>query len=508
MIRFVLFFFFITFIFSCKTKTNNETYQPPKPSNLTGKELAQTYCASCHQFPEPNFLDKKTWQTGILPKMYARLGLEEDNFALFSSMNMDEMQVIINAGIYPDRPTMAKQDWAKIVKYYIENAPETPLTQEKKSKVSVGLKGFETLKLYSKQDKKSSVTMVKFNSIEKNIFIGYRGQTNSLKKYDLNLLEIDSSKIESPISDITSVGNQKLLLLMGLMDPNDQKKGSLVNFIDKTKILDSLQRPVNIEISDLNADGTSDYVICNFGNELGKLVWFDGKTKKENVLNNNPGARKTVIKDLNGDNKPDIMVLMTQAKEQIILYVNKGGGIFEEQIKLNFPPVYGSSYFELIDFNKDGFQDILYTNGDNADLSISLKKYHGVRIFQNDGKNNFKQTYFYPMYGASKAMAADFDLDGDLDIAAISFFTNPKQTPNEGFLIFSNSGDNSNFNVSTSTFSKTGNWMVMDVADMDNDGDSDILFGAFSKKGLSSNSTNLKNNRNLEVVLLKNTRNN
>ena len=51
--------------------------------------------------------------------------------------------------------------------------------------------------------------------------------------------------------------------------------------------------------------------------------------------------------------------------------------------------MYGSSYLELADMNNDGHLDILYTNGDNADYSYVLKKYHGLRIFINDGKNQF-----------------------------------------------------------------------------------------------------------------------
>ena len=128
--------------------------------------------------------------------------------------------------------------------------------------------------------------------------------------------------------------------------------------------------------------------------------------------------------------------------------------------------------------------DILYTNGDNADLSISLKAYHGIRIFMNDGKNNFNQTYFYPMFGASKALAADFDLDGDLDIAAISFFTSSTQKPNEGFLLLKNEG-NYQFKISTFKESNQGKWMVMDVGDMDKDGDLDIILGSFLKEGMS-----------------------
>ena len=34
-----------------------------------GEQLAKTHCASCHAFPEPDLLDKKTWANEVLPKM-------------------------------------------------------------------------------------------------------------------------------------------------------------------------------------------------------------------------------------------------------------------------------------------------------------------------------------------------------------------------------------------------------------------------------------------------------
>ena len=121
-----------------------------------------------------------------------------------------------------------------------------------------------------------------------------------------------------------------------------------------------------------------------------------------------------------------------------MLYTNLGGGKFKEERKLQFPPIYGSSYFELTDFIKDGFPDIIYTCGDNADYSTILKPYHGVYIFLNDGKNNFKQKYFYPINGCYKAIVRDFDNDGDLDIATISYFPDFENQPEEGFIYFEN----------------------------------------------------------------------
>ena len=78
--------------------------------------------------------------------------------------------------------------------------------------------------------------------------------------------------------------------------------------------------------------------------------------------------------------------------------------------------------FSMHDFNGDGRLDIVYVNGDNFDYSRVLKPYHGVRILENDGRNTFRERYFFPLYGAARAEVADFDDDGDLDVLATSNF--------------------------------------------------------------------------------------
>ena len=477
--------FFILFFSSCVKKKTEESYVAPKPSGKSGAELAQIYCASCHQFPEPSLLPKSIWKNGVLPNMATRLGMNTDIFKMYSKYSEEELPLIIGANIYPEKPLIHNQDWQKIIKYYVDNAPEKPIHQAQKEKVSLGLAGFEINKIYGNTKKVPTVTSVKFNPSTKETYIAWRGNNSFIKKYDSNFSIIDSIPVKSPVSDISFKNKSLIVLTLGIMDPSDLSQGSLVNINSKKGsqiVLDKLTRPVQMSYGDLNQDNIEDILICNFGNEMGNLTWYEGGNMKPHLLKSMPGARQTYIKDINGDKRPDIVVLMTQAREGVFVFYNKGKGDFEEKQVLNFPSVYGSSYIDFVDFNKDGFMDIIYANGDNADLSISLKAYHGIRIFLNDTKNNFKQSYFYPMHGAAKAVAADFDLDGDLDIAAISFFTNPKQTPYEGFLMLNNQGNN-HFKVSTFKEANFGKWMVMDVGDVDNDGDSDIILGSFLRKG-------------------------
>ncbi|MEZ4934360.1 MAG: VCBS repeat-containing protein [Saprospiraceae bacterium] len=122
---------------------------------------------------------------------------------------------------------------------------------------------------------------------------------------------------------------------------------------------------------------------------------------------------------------------------------------------------------------------MIYTNGDNADFPPINKPYHGIRIFENDGKNNFKEIFFYPLHGAYNAIPADFDKDGDLDIAAISFFPDFKNTPEEGFIYLENKGK---WKMEASTFNgvEKGRWIVMDAGDLDEDGDLDLILGSLA----------------------------
>jgi hypothetical protein len=79
--------------------------------------------------------------------------------------------------------------------------------------------------------------------------------------------------------------------------------------------------------------------------------------------------------------------------------------------------------------------------------------------------------------GAVTARLYDFDSDGDLDIAAISYFPDYAKTPEESFVLLYNAGDLT-FEAHTFEGASRGRWLVMDVGDFDRDQDPDILLGS------------------------------
>ena len=457
--------------------------------SLKGKQLARRHCQSCHQFPDPESLNKSTWKQAVLPKMAYRLGLYLDTTRAALVEETRNNQTVVLESTFPKEAQLSLADWKKMEDYYLAHAPDHLSNDSLQPAIQVGLRHFKTRVPSFRADPPMS-TLVKIDTGKSLIYLGDTKADYST----VNILSaqgdlIQSVAVQSAPSQIIPTRDDVLhVLTMGRMLPTDIATGKLLRIFKRpmettyqsfTTTLDKLQRPVHTTFADLNQDGVDDVVVCAFGNYTGRFAWYDGATQEEHVLNPRPGASRAVVEDFDQDGWPDLAVLMAQGDEGIYFYYNQQNGTFREERKLRFPPSYGSTYFELADFNQDGHLDILYTAGDNADYWPILKPYHGVRIFLNDGQQHFEEAKFIPLHGAYKAVARDFDQDGDLDIAAVSFFPDYERTPSEGFVYLENLG-NLTFESSTFTQADAGRWITLDAADLDQDGDQDIVLASFA----------------------------
>jgi hypothetical protein len=454
---------------------------------LNGRQVSQAICGSCHMFPEPELLDKHTWKNGVLPHMAVRMGFMTFANNPYAKLSRAEIEAVVKATVFPHEPILDTTTWNKIALFYEQEAPQNPLKQDKKAEIFYTMPAFEIIPKKIPGNLVPLTTLLNFDEKTSHWYIGNRQAI--LYKLNTQFHVVDTHKLESPPSALTRdlQGNMHILT-MGVMDPNDKEAGKIIKSHSSTfdenqltTLLDSLLRPVHLVINDMNNDGLEDKIVCEFGNYTGRLAWYENKrnsTYTQHILKQKPGARKVLVQDINKDTFPDVVVLMTQGDEGIFAYMNDGKGHFTETILLRFPPVYGSSDFQMIDFNKDGLLDILYSNGDNADYSFSLKNYHGIRLFLNKGNNTFDQKWFYPMHGATQAEACDFDQDGDLDISAIAFFPDFSNAAEEGYLYFENTG-NLEFRPHTFPNSSLGRWLTMEIGDFDQDQDIDIAIGSF-----------------------------
>lgn len=459
---------FLILYSSCETPEHKE------------ERIARMYCGYCHAFPDPSLLDRATWDKSVLPLMEFHMGDISKN--IIARIHPEDMDEVLSS--LPSRPMANAEDWQLIRDYYLNNSPDSIYTEHPEIADTVTL--FEASPLKHTFD--PYVTFLRYDSGNHLLYAGTR--LMDLFTFNEDGQRVDSLKLGSPPSWVVKQDNELVVTAMGIMDPNDRPAGSVIRINADKKlvtVIDSIKRPVYFEQHDLNGDGREDIIVSAFGNYTGNLSVYEATTGDwiKHTLSATPGARKTVVRDFNKDGRPDILALFAQGNERIVLYTNRGDFVFDETLLLQFSPVDGTSYFEIVDFNNDGSFDLLVTNGDNADYSMIVKPYHGLTLYENDGENGFAEKWSFPMPGASMAMARDFDNDGDMDIAAISFFPDFEKAPDRGFLYFENQGD---YNFRPYKFPDTtiGRWLVMEAADYDRDGDVDLVLGANNFRGLGA----------------------
>ena len=272
-------------------------------------------------------------------------------------------------------------------------------------------------------------------------------------------------------------------------------------------LVNGVHRITQINTHDLNGDGLEDITVSMFGD--GNLAVGEGRfsifwqtpefarawqdapdeiphgtlegTLSETVLMNRAGPIGFDIADFNGDDRPDIVLLAAQGLQEIVLYTNLGNGLFAEQVVDQRSPAFGGNSVYAADMDSDGHTDIVVLNGDfSTRLPIEgftpPKHYHGLRIYRNNGDFTFDESYFYPMHGAIKSAIADYDDDGDQDIALVSTYPRWEWDMPETFVYLENQGG---FEFAPATLPREnwGVWISVEAADVNADDKLDIVLG-------------------------------
>jgi hypothetical protein len=193
-------------------------------------------------------------------------------------------------------------------------------------------------------------------------------------------------------------------------------------------LLEGVGRVADVQAADFQGNGKLDLVVAVFGwRRTGEILYLENRTTDwthpvfvPHVLDDRTGAIHVPVADLNGDGKPDFVALISQEHETVVAFLNEGNGQFRQETIYTAPhPAYGSSGIQLVDLDGDGRLDVLYTNGDVFDEGI-LKPYHGIHWLRNRGAFPFEDQLLTSMYGVHRAVAADFQGKGRLDIVAVS----------------------------------------------------------------------------------------
>lgn len=463
-----------------------------------GKTLSAQYCNVCHIEPDPNILPKRSWEAA-LGYMGYWLGINDIDYLQdhpeFAQLNVSSRhEVLERENVLPTGAVLSESDWEALRTYYIESAPHESMPQIEKPELRWQLPRFNLLETdYPIVNAVTTLVHVREGTAQ--IYIGDgAAQTLSIVDGDGRML-MEPTRAPRPLTPIDiefvdetayvgSIGD-----LMSTRPSNDRLAHiASVDFFGQERIeaefsviLDDLFRMADMNVLDLNGDDQLDFIVSGFGSVAGNVAWYESHPDgifKEQELIALPGAVKTEPYDFNGDGWIDIIVLLADAREGLHILENQGDNTFQQHTIFETHPAYGHTYFELQDFNADGAMDVLVVNGDNVDSDPynTNKNYHGIRIYLNRGDYEFEDVFFYPMYGAFIAKAADFDEDGDLDIVASAFYPDFSSGSRESFTYLESQGG-FDFIPYTNGQVMRGRWMTMDIGDVDSDDDIDVVLG-------------------------------
>ncbi|MCI4668198.1 MAG: CRTAC1 family protein [Bacteroidia bacterium] len=228
----------------------------------------------------------------------------------------------------------------------------------------------------------------------------------------------------------------------------------------------SLYSNLGLSFGDFNGDGFQDVFMGGYNSEDGDLLYVNNGDRTFTLIDTG-AVSNTLGTSVGGtwgdaDNDGDLDLFVTGIGDPGRLYINRGGGNFEELEEEDIYRYNGHNYNAAwVDYDKDGFLDIF--------VSDFLANRPNI-LFHNEGDGTFRRREnLLPEPGATIGGTwCDFDNDGDMDLFA------PNGNGEDNFL-YRNNGRGTFVRLTTGDLvNDGGNSVGSSWGDYDNDGDFDL----------------------------------
>ncbi|MEM6395019.1 MAG: T9SS type A sorting domain-containing protein [Bacteroidota bacterium] len=239
-------------------------------------------------------------------------------------------------------------------------------------------------------------------------------------------------------------------------------------------------RSSSIAFADVDGVGDEDVLITGRNNSftfISKLYTNDGMGSFNEVMGTpfeGVWAGSIAFADVDGDGDEDVLITGVNSSNTRIskLYTNDGMGSFSEVMGTPFDGVVDGS-IAFADVDGDGDEDVLITGRNTSNARIS-------KLYTNDGMGSYSEVMGTPFDGVDfgSIAFADVDSDGDEDVL-ITGLIGPASISK----LYTNDGMGS-FNEMTSTSFENVFISSVAFADVDGDGDEDVLMTGEKSCGL------------------------
>jgi hypothetical protein len=388
----------------------------PVEAELSSAEVVkiQAFCGDCHAMPDPQTFPKSRWEEEVAQGY--QFYIESKRSDLVEPRRIDAVRYFRDRA--PDSIHIPAVESVPTAHQFLK---QEPIAADIESKLAPSISHIlwdDAEKVLMTSDMRSGVV----NQYQ----AGSDWQRTELARVQnsCRVTKCDWNKDGRPdylIADIGSFpvadhSNGKLYLL--LAGPTGYEKIELAT---------GLARLVEAQLIDFDGDGDNDILLAEFGwRTTGSVKLLRNQSEEGavpvfsmEVLDTRHGALGVQVADLNADGHPDYLIAFGQEFETLEAYYGDGKGQYRKSVLFQLAdPSYNASSFTIADVDADGLLDIVHTNGDTMDAFLP-KPYHGVRWLRNLGNEQWENRELGLLVGALQACVADFDGDGDLDIAAV-----------------------------------------------------------------------------------------